>query len=132
MILIPAGLLAAGFLAQNATEVAGGGPELPRALSARLPSVGQRTAVVAMVLISVVVSVVLALSATGAEAWQRVMLAMVAGALAANAFLQAAATVVRRRRVPGTITGLALMLPPALWLLWLLPNDRPWALAGSR
>ena len=48
----------------------------------------------------------------------------------AGAVVQAVASAVQRRVLPGTLTGVVLMLPAALWLLVLLPGARLWAMAG--
>lgn len=125
-----AALLAAAFLLQNAAEVRGGGPDLPAPVAARLPGLTARTKVVAVALASVVVCVALAVVWPADTRWRQALLAIIAGALAANAVVQAVASAVQRRVLPGTLTGVVLMLPAALWLLALLPGARLWAMAG--
>lgn len=125
-----AALLAAAFLLQNAAEVRGGGPDLPAPVAARLPGLTARTKVVAVALASVVVCAALAVAWPADTRWRQALLAMIAGALAANAVVQAVASAVQRRVLPGTLTGVVLMLPAALWLLALLPGARLWAMAG--
>ncbi len=111
-----------GFLAQNLFEWRGGGPLPPPALVAKgvFPEPTQRVRAWALGIVSVLVCLLVSAGVWGQAQW--VILA-VASALCLNAVMQAVASLVLRRWVPGTLSGLLLMLPGALWVLGAAPLE---------
>lgn len=111
--------LFAGFALQNIAELRGGGPVLPAPFARMIPGHGaadlRRSATGAITLI---VAALIAAAHALDWGWG---LAALAAALIANALLQLAQSLRQKRLMPGTIAGLALMLPPALWVLACLP-----------
>lgn len=135
-------VLILGFWFQNIAEWRGGGPVLPRRwrrfVSRRFVSDRQiaptgPVRLWALLLVSLIVPVLMAVAVW--LHWGGVI-TMIAAALAASALFQMGASIVTGQLIPGTISGLAVMLPPAVWLLSLLGQGRPaiwmtgWSLAG--
>lgn len=116
-------LLMLGFWAQNLAEWRGGGPDYPQTPLTRrlLPPPQPTTRAAALILVSLVIPAALALALMIPGPATHPLLVMIGAALAANALMQGTASLVARRRLPGTRSGLALMLPTALWLIAVVP-----------
>lgn len=115
--------LVLAFWVQNLAEWRGGGPDFPQnALTRRwlpVPSPAVRGG--ALILVSLVIPLALILGLLVPAAQGNPLLAMTAVALAANAIMQGLASLLRGQRLPGTLSGLVLMLPAAAWLLAVIP-----------
>ena len=115
-----------GLAAQNVAEWRGGGPSLPPRIAQRIgifaPSPGvQRTA---LILVSALVAALSTLGLVLSAGW---LIALVAFALIANALVQVTASVRAGRSIPGTVTGLLVMLPTSVWALLATENPLGWA-----
>ncbi|MFB2593639.1 hypothetical protein ACEYYB_02205 [Paracoccus sp. p4-l81] len=76
----------------------------------------------ALILVSLLIPLALILGLILPPGQGRPLMVMIATALAANAAMQAVASLAQRRPLPGTLTGLVLMLPTAIWLLAAIPQ----------
>ncbi len=120
-----------GFLIQNFAEWRAGGPHLPEAAAVQriFPEESSQTRVLALLIISIfvvglsVVGLCLMSLLTG---WTWVLVATGA-ALALNAVAQVIASLRARCMHPGTLTGLLLMLPPALWVVVVFGSGPGWS-----
>ncbi|MFD1797609.1 hypothetical protein FQV27_11380 [Paracoccus aurantiacus] len=106
--------LIAAFLIQNLAELRGGGPPVPPFLASRGTAATARLRRRAVAIVSFLVPLLLLAGLLFDWNW---LVLMLAGALAANAILQAAISLWKRQLVPGTIPGIALMLPASIWLI---------------
>lgn len=127
-------LLCLAFLTQNAAEWLGGGPSLPPELAGRLPLPAPRPALApaALILVSLLVGgALVALARRAGRPRPAAILAAIAGALAANAAGQLAASALLGRLLPGTLAGAVTMLPLALALLRRLARRGPLGRRGT-
>ena len=110
--------LCLAFLGQNVEEVAGGGPPVPRFLEKWFGPLAAQTSVTAVILISLA-GIAVTVAAARANPPKLAMFAQTAFAagLAANAPIQLALSLSERAILPGTISGVLLMLPFALLVL---------------
>lgn len=102
------------LLVQNVDEYRSGGPAPPPPLARRLRQ--PPAALTGPVLIVVSLAFALLLAAALMLPWHP-LAAMLAGGCLANAAVQGLQSIRRRQWQPGTITGLTLMVPAAVWLL---------------
>ncbi|MCY6383491.1 hypothetical protein [Hoeflea prorocentri] len=132
----PADLLAiagmfGGFLIQNYAEWRGGGPKLPDTAAVRhmFPVQNDRVRWLALVFVSILVIVVCTVSLTLNMVW---IVVAIASALALNAVVQMIISLHLKAIQPGTLSGLAFMLPPSLWVAISLGQQAGWTaiLAG--
>jgi hypothetical protein len=111
----PLALLAA-MLLQNLAEGLGGGPVLPAATAAVLPT--EQRPLSALLLISIFLVALIMPAILAPSRRTEGLAAMAAGGLALNAVLQLVASAAVGQMLPGSLVGAALMLPAALAVLW--------------
>lgn len=111
----PLALLAATLL-QNLAEGLGGGPMLPGAAAAVLPT--EQRPLAALLLISIFLVALILPAILAPSRRTEDLAAMAAGGLALNAALQLIASAAAGQLLPGSLVGAALMLPAALAVLW--------------
>lgn len=118
MITAAALVLLVALLIQNVAEWRGGGPLPPLLLQSILSHPPQHLSAIALILVSLTFAVltILALMVNRPG-----LLAVLAGGCLLNAIAQAVQSLHQRRWLPGTLSGLLLMAPAAIWLLLSLP-----------
>ncbi len=126
MTALPIAAMLLGFLAQNLFEWRGGGPVPPADLVAKgiFPAPTRPVRGRALVIISFAVCLAVGIAAGLDMPW---LVTAIAAALSLNAVLQVVASLVLRKWMPGTLSGMLLMLPGSVWVLTTVP---PGSLAG--
>lgn len=105
-----------GFFAQNYAEWRSGGPLPPRRLQVvlGLSSLTDKIRLLALILVSLLVLGISIVALILNLDW---LISTIAAALIANAIVQLAISFWTRAFLPGTIAGLTLMLPTAVWAM---------------
>lgn len=119
------------FMIQNLAELRGGGPPAPAFIRPENRDDADRIRRRAIPPVSLLVPVLLI---TGARAGWPWLVLMIAGAMAANALVQLGHSIRSGQMQPRTVSGLALMLPAAIWLsvaTGRMPEGAIWMLPGA-
>lgn len=131
MLWPAATVLITAFLIQNLAELRGGGPSPPAFILRQNRAAADRIRHRAVAAAGLLVPVLLIAGVGAGWSW---LVLMVAGALAANALVQLVQSIRAGRMLPGTRSGLLLMLPAAIWLSAMtgrMPEALGWMLLGT-
>lgn len=114
-----------GLLWQNYAEFRGGGPKMPNQITKafQIASVTSKTRAISLLLVSSLVLVISAFALHQKFYW---LITMIAAALIFNAAAQLFTSIQNRSYEPGTLAGLLVMAPTAIWALFATQFSGGW------